>query len=78
MRIINNKSVPTTPSEIAGAEYAVECYRDGCTETIDYNRELCSIPDGDYHALKSEGVEPDDREYWAGYNVKILELTNAI
>lgn len=69
--------IPTTASEV-GAEYAEQQFSEGCTEQVNIAQALNStsdMPDGDYTWMVDNGIEPNAREYWNGYNARMADLT---
>lgn len=51
-----------------GREYAEA---EGAIEPVDINKMVggsVDIPEGDYIEMRRNGIEPNPREYWRGYN----------
>ncbi|MFA5348105.1 MAG: hypothetical protein WC294_08205 [Methanoregula sp.] len=51
-----------------GYEYAAELGFDAPVDIDKMVTRSQSIPDGDYTAMVRDGVEPDARNYWRGFN----------
>ena len=61
-----------------GAEYAEQIYSEGAAihgENFDRTDASGNIPDGDYCWMRDNGIEPNAREYWNGYNSRMAELS---
>jgi hypothetical protein len=62
-----------------GVEYAEQVHMDGVVSgAVNIDAMLVStqdLPDGDYQWMVDNGVDPNAREYWRGYNAKMAELT---
>lgn len=72
-----SNATPTTAAQ-AGAEYAEQIHSDGAAvhgENFARTDASGDIPDGDYTWMRSNGIEPNAREYWRGYNARMAELS---
>jgi hypothetical protein len=70
-------SVATTAAQV-GAEYAEQIHADrlasGPVNVEEMLGSTQDIPDGDCCCMRDNGIEPNAREYWHGYNARMAEL----
>jgi hypothetical protein len=72
-----SNAIATTAAQV-GAEYAEQIHSEGAAvhgENFARTDASGDIPDGDYTWMISNGIEPSAREYWLGYNARMVELS---
>ena len=72
-----SNATPTTAAQV-GAEYAEQIFADrlasGPVDVEQLVNSTHDIPDGDYCWMRDNGIEPNAREYWTGYNAYMAGL----
>ena len=68
-------ATPATAAQV-GAEYAEQIFTDRIQLQVDVSIpvRIMDIPDGDYRWMRDNGIEPNAREYWHGYNARMAVL----
>jgi len=73
-----SNATATTAAQV-GAEYAEQMHADrlasGPVDVEEMMGGTNDIPDGDYCWMRDNGIEPNAREYWHGYNARMAELS---
>ena len=65
-----SNTTATTAYQV-GYEFAEESLADASVDVDEMLGHTNDVPDGDYCWMVDNGVEPNAREYWRGYNAAV-------